>query len=110
MNSFFNFTRSMQEIFNYFDLQIGLDNFHFKPFEFVCTFGETKSSAQIVFENKLFKEIIISPISSHSPLDEDDSIAVKKILEQNLHTAISKWIDFHLYKVMVETQVLTKRI
>ena len=100
----------MQEIFNYFDLKIVLDANFFKPFEFVCVFGETKSSAQIVFQKKLFNEIIIAPISSVQPLDEEDTIAIKKILEQNLQMAISKWIDFHLYKAEVETQLLTKRI
>lgn len=100
----------MEVAINYYDLLIGLDSEHCSPFEFVCCFGENSSSARLAFDKGLFSKVEILGLENKKPLDSSDMEKVVKILEQNLQHAVKCWTDFHLYKLPIETVLLTSRV
>lgn len=100
----------MMPIFEYFDLQIGLDEEVNKPLEFVCSRDNHKAIAKIIFKNGLFQTIHFSSINGFSILDSEDLKLTHKILENNLNSAVKNWIDFHVYGLSIPCEKITFKI
>jgi hypothetical protein len=100
----------MMPIFEYFDLQIALDEEVNKPLEFVCSRDNYKTIAKLVFKNGLFQTIHFSAINGFSLLDSEDLDLVHKILENNLNTAVKYWIDFHVYGLSIQCEKITVKV
>lgn len=100
----------MSVAFDYFELLVCLEPETYKPLQFLCTFGEKKMRARILFNQSLFKHIDFEPHENAEPLDELDQKLAASILENNLEEAIKKWSDFHLFNMPVEPKLITQRI
>jgi hypothetical protein len=97
-------------IFNYFDLEIGLEKETSDILTFIAKRSNSYLVAKIIMENGLFQKIEVMPYSNREMLDEIDQKLSIKLLENYLDTAIRRWIDFHIYSKPIYKEQIVKKL
>ena len=69
-----------------------------------------ESKAEIIFENGVFKEIIIKNVKGKNPLDTQNEKKFKIFVEHYREDIVDKWINFFVYNKEIKTEIITKKV
>lgn len=64
----------------------------------------------LIYENGIFKEIIIKNVIGKEPLDNKNLKKFIKIVENYREDIVRKWIDFFIYNVEITSIKINKRV
>ena len=72
--------------------------------------GDLESKAEIIFEDKVFKEILIKDVPGKKPLDGKNLKKFRQIVELYKEDIVKKWIYFFVYNVEIKSEKITKKL
>ena len=100
----------MPKIYEYFGLVILFYSNEHEPIHVHCKYQEKESKAELIYENGIFKEIVIKDVAGKEPLDQKNLKKFIKIVENYREDIVRKWIDFFVYNVEITPIKINKRI
>ncbi len=100
----------MPKLYEYFGLVILFYSNEHEPVHVHCKYQEKESKAELIYENGIFKEIIIKNVIGKEPLDNKNLNKFIKIVENYREDIVRKWIDFFIYNVEITSIKINKRI
>ena len=100
----------MPKLYEYFGLIILFYSNDHEPIHVHCKYQGRESKAEIIFENGLFKEVILRTVKGKSPLDIQNEKKFKLFVEHFREDIVDKWINFFVYNKEIKTEIITKKV
>jgi hypothetical protein len=100
----------MPKLYEYLGLIILFYSNDHEPIHVHGKFQDLESKAEIIFEQGVFKEIILKDVSGKRPLDAKNLKKFRQIVELYKEDIVKKWIDFFVYNAEIKSEKITKKI
>jgi hypothetical protein len=100
----------LPKLYEYLGLVILFYSNDHEPIHVHCKFQDFESKAEILFENGIFKKVIIKEVHGKEPLDNKNLKKFKKFVELYRDDIVRKWIDFFIYNIEITPEKITKKV
>lgn len=100
----------MPKLYEYFGLVILFYSHEHEPIHVHGKYQNRESKVELIFDNGLFKELIVKEVNGKEPLDAQNLKKFMKIVELYRDDIVNKWIDFFVYNKVIASEKITRKI
>lgn len=100
----------MPKLYEYFGLVILFYSHEHEPIHVHGKYQNRESKVELIFDNGLFKELIVKEVIGKEPLDAQNLKKFMKIVELYRDDIVNKWIDFFVYNKVIASEKITRKI